>query len=158
MFDASNRQACRVRATPTSTPLHALTTLNDPTWVEAARNMAQSLMGQDLQVEPRMTAAFQQALSRKPGENELARLVEICRLTAAFQQVLSRDPSEQELARLVAAYRRQVEIYSRDPESAMQLLTIGESKFDEALDPVKTAALSAVCLGILNLDEALTRE
>jgi hypothetical protein len=40
----------------------------------------------------------------------------------------------------------------------MQLLTIGESKFDEALDPVKTAALSAVCLGILNLDEALTRE
>ncbi len=158
MFDASNRQACRVRATPTSTPLHALTTLNDPTWVEAARNMAQSLMGQDLQVEPRMTAAFQQALSRKPGENELARLVKIGRLTAAFQQVLSRDPSEQELARLVAAYRRQVEIYSRDPESAMQLLTIGESKFDEALDPVKTAALSAVCLGILNLDEALTRE
>ena len=37
MFDASSRQACRVRLATTSTPLHALTTLNDPTWVEAAR-------------------------------------------------------------------------------------------------------------------------
>ena len=41
MFDASNRQACRVRSSNTSTPLHALTTLNDPTWVEAARVLAQ---------------------------------------------------------------------------------------------------------------------
>jgi hypothetical protein len=40
MFDASNRQACRVRAAVTSTPLHALTMLNDPTWVEAARQLA----------------------------------------------------------------------------------------------------------------------
>jgi hypothetical protein len=41
MFDASNRQTCRVRSAITSTPLHALTTLNDPTWVEAARALAQ---------------------------------------------------------------------------------------------------------------------
>ena len=41
MFDASTRQSCRVRAIPTSTPLHALTTLNDPTWVEAARTLAE---------------------------------------------------------------------------------------------------------------------
>ena len=36
MFDSSNRQACRVKPGRTSTPLHALTTLNDPTWVEAS--------------------------------------------------------------------------------------------------------------------------
>ena len=41
MFDASNRQTCRVRSATTSTPLHALTTLNDPTWVEAARALAE---------------------------------------------------------------------------------------------------------------------
>ncbi|HSI73704.1 MAG TPA: DUF1549 domain-containing protein, partial [Fimbriimonas sp.] len=35
MFDASSRQVCTVRPSLTSTPLHALTTLNDPTWVEA---------------------------------------------------------------------------------------------------------------------------
>ena len=44
MFDASNRQTCRVRSAITSTPLHALTTLNDPTWVEAARTLAQRSM------------------------------------------------------------------------------------------------------------------
>ena len=41
MFDTSSRQACRVRVTATSSPLHALTMLNDPTWVEAARALAQ---------------------------------------------------------------------------------------------------------------------
>jgi hypothetical protein len=41
LFDTSNRQACRVRSQPTSTPLHALTTLNDPTWVESARVLAE---------------------------------------------------------------------------------------------------------------------
>ena len=44
MFDASNRQTCRVRSATTSTPLHALTTLNDPTWVEAARALAERSM------------------------------------------------------------------------------------------------------------------
>ena len=44
MFDASSRQTCRVRPSTTSTPLHALTTLNDPTWVEAARALAERSM------------------------------------------------------------------------------------------------------------------
>ena len=44
MFDVSNRQTCRVRSATTSTPLHVLTTLNDPTWVEAARMLAKKSM------------------------------------------------------------------------------------------------------------------
>ena len=44
MFDSSDRQACRVKPGQTSTPLHALTTLNDPTWVEAARFLAEQVM------------------------------------------------------------------------------------------------------------------
>jgi hypothetical protein len=47
MFDASSRQACRVSPSTTSTPLHALTTLNDPTWVEAARMLAERGMKAD---------------------------------------------------------------------------------------------------------------
>ena len=35
---------------------------------------------------------------------------------------------------------------------------MGASKRDETLDVAEHAALSAVCLAILNLDEALTRE
>ena len=41
MFDASTRQTCKVRQSSTSTPLHALTTLNDVAWVEAGRALAE---------------------------------------------------------------------------------------------------------------------
>ena len=37
MFDEANRQTCAVRTRRTNTPLHALTLLNDKTYVEAAR-------------------------------------------------------------------------------------------------------------------------
>ena len=75
MFDASNRQTCRVRSTTTSTPLHALTTLNDPTWVEAARMLAQQSMKASsrsrwpthLRVSPRVVST-----ADRPGPDGLA--------------------------------------------------------------------------------------
>ncbi len=132
MFDASNRQACRVRQSVTSTPLHALTTLNDPTWVEAARVLAEKslLVSQDTD----------------------------SRVTNAFRQVLCRAPKSTEIARLRTAYDKQLAIYQQDAESAQQLLKVGSSSRNESLNPTEHAAMTAVCLGILNLDEALTRE
>ena len=92
MFDASSRQACRVRQSTTSTPLHALTTLNDPTWVEAARVLAEKSM------------------KAGGGLDE--------RLTHAFRRVLSRAPSDNDLKILRRAYERQAAIYKGDAESA----------------------------------------
>ncbi len=132
MFDASNRQACRVRLASTSTPLHALTTLNDPTWIEAARVLAR----QCLQVEGTVDE----------------------RLTMAFRNVLCRAPDKRDLDRLRTAYEKQVEYYRNDPEAAKELLQVGSAPTDESLDDTQHAALTAVCLAILNLDEALTRE
>ena len=132
MFDASNRQACRVKPGTTSTPLHALTTLNDPTWVEAARVLAQRSM--------------------KAG----ATLDE--QLTDAFRRVICRVPTEADMAMLRRAYEKQVEIYKTDLDGAKALLEVGATPRDEALNASEYAALTAVCLGILNLDEALTRE
>lgn len=117
---------------PTSTPLHALTTLNDPTWVEAARILAQRMRRQNPDVASSVVAAYQRVLSREPGPEEKEALLE--------------------------AYRRQFEIYSQDVEAAKQLLAVGAAPFDQGLEPAPMAALTAVCLGILNLDEALTRE
>jgi len=37
-------------------------------------------------------------------------------------------------------------------------VSVGESPRDESLDAAEHAALGGVCLGIFNLDEALTRE
>lgn len=132
MFDASNRQTCRVRSAITSTPLHALTTLNDPTWVEAARTLAQRSMRSSGSVDDRLTHAFRRVLGRKPAEGDLA--------------ILRR------------AYESQASIYAQDDAAARAFLSVGESRRDEALDTTEHAALSAVCLAILNLDEALMRE
>ncbi len=132
MFDASNRQACRVRATPTSTPLHALTTLNDPTWVEAARTLAERSLKSAADVDGR--------------------------ITHAFRRVLGRQPTDRDLHTLRRAFERQSAIYKSDPAAAQKLLTVGASKRDESLNLTDHAALSAVCLAIFNLDETLTRE
>ncbi len=132
MFDASNRQTCRVRSAITSTPLHALTTLNDPTWVEAARTLAQRSMSLSSSIDDRLTLAFRRVMGRKPTEGDLA--------------ILRR------------AYEAQASIYAKDNEAAKAFLSVGESKRDETLNATEHAALSAVCLAILNLDEALTRE
>jgi hypothetical protein len=132
MFDMSNRQTCNVRASRTCTPLHALTTLNDPTWVEAARVLAEKSMldGRDLNG----------------------------RLAHAFRRVLGRRATDYDLDALKRMYARQFKIYSTDMDAAKQLLAVGESPRDKSLDPVDHAALTSVCLAIFNLDEALTRE
>lgn len=138
MFDASNRQACRVRQATTSTPLHALTTLNDPTWVEAARVLAQQSL---------------QSASELDEADELDG-----RIAHAFRRVLCRQPSDTELQMLRRAYDTQAAIYQEDLESARELLSVGDAVRDDTLDASQHAALTAVCLAILNLDESLTRE
>ena len=132
MFDTANRQTCTVRASQTSTPLHALTTLNDPTWVEAARVLAEKSM---------------QATPDLDG-----------RLTHAFRRVLGRKPTGYDLETLKRMHARQLEIYAADIGAANGLLAVGASPRDTSLDPAGHAALTSVCLAIFNLDEALTRE
>ncbi|WP_397570138.1 PSD1 and planctomycete cytochrome C domain-containing protein [Schlesneria sp. T3-172] len=132
MFDTSNRQTCRVRSIPTSSPLHALTTLNDPTWVEAARMLAEN------------------CLHHAPDRSQ--------QLSYAFERVLCRTPTASDLARLHRAYDRQFAIYQNEVDHAKTLLKVGAAPRDESLNVSEHAALTAVCLGILNFDEALTRE
>jgi hypothetical protein len=132
MFDASSRQACRVRLATTSTPLHALTTLNDPTWVEAARLLAE----QSLRAAPDLDS----------------------RLSYAFRRAACRAATDKDLTALRRAYDKQLAIYRSDPAAAQSLLAVGAAPRDAALEPAEHAALTAVCLAIFNLDETLTRE
>jgi hypothetical protein len=132
MFDGSNRQTCRVRTATTNTPLHALTTLNDPTWSEAARVLAAKAM--------------------QSAQNPRAQLA------WAFRRVVGRNPRETDLALLDRALERQRQVYETDAAAAEALVGVGESPKADGLPPAQHAALSAVCLAMLNLDEALTRE
>ena len=132
MFDAANRQTCTVRAGRTCTPLHALVTLNDPTWVEAARVLAEASI---------------KAAADRDG-----------RISHAFRRVLGRRPTDGDLAALRLIHEGQLSACRDDRAAAEKLLAVGEAPRDPGIDPVEHAALAVVCLGILNLDEALTRE
>jgi hypothetical protein len=133
MFDASSRQACRVRPSITSTPLHALTTLNDVTWVEASRALAERVM-------------------KVAGSHPDARLSE------AFRRVCARRPAADELNILRRSLLRAQTTFRNRPAAARAFLEAGSSPRDMSLDPIEHAAYANVCLVLFNLDEALTRE
>src|SRR6202020_1742350 len=71
MFAASSRQVCKVRTSVTNTPLHALTTLNDPTWTEAARVLAERALKSSTDPDARFAFTFRRVLSRTPSAAEL---------------------------------------------------------------------------------------
>jgi hypothetical protein len=132
-FDSAPRQTCSVKQVRTNTPLHALATLNDVTYVEAARALAQR--------------ALKEAGAR-PGD----------RVEYAFRLVLARRPSGEEKQLLLASLARLRGDFARAPAAAQKLLRVGESQRDAALDPVEHAAYTALCNALFNLDEALTKE
>jgi hypothetical protein len=131
-FDASAREACSVRETRTNTPLQALTLMNEVTFVEAARALAQRAMTAAPTPAERITLAFRLALARRPTVSELAIL-------------------ERNLARNLDQFRDH-------PEAAEQLLQVGEARREPALNAGELAAYAAVANLILNLDEAVTKE
>jgi len=131
-FDSASRQNCTVKAQRTNTPLHALATLNDITYVEAARALAERVMLAAPKADARIETAFRLATSRKP--------------TGAEKKIL--------LRRLHALQSQ----YAADPDAAFKLLQVGESKRNEKLDAVEHAAYTGVCSLVLNLDETITKE
>ena len=131
-FDVSSRQNCTVKTPRTNTPLHALATLNDITFVEAARALAERVMTASATPEARLAAAFRLATARQPSTAETKIL--LARLDTLKQQ------------------------YAADPPAALKLLALGESKRDAKLDPIEHAAYTGLCSLVLNLDEAISKE
>jgi hypothetical protein len=131
-FDSAARKSCEVTPTLTNTPLHALTTLNDTAYVEAARAMARRVL--------------------LDGGSDTA-----SRLTYAFRLATARRPVATELGILRGRYEALLRQYAAAPDDALALLAVGESPADAGLDPIEHAAWSGLCTLILNLDEVLTK-
>jgi hypothetical protein len=129
-FDAPDRQVCSVRRPRTNTPLQALALMNDPTYVEAARKLAERVM--------------------------LAAPDSRGRIVQAFRLVTGRVPDEREIQALQALYDSQLAVYRGAPGDAERLLRVGESP-KGPLDPMELAAWTVVANAILNLDEAITK-
>jgi hypothetical protein len=132
-FDNPGRETCSVKSGRTNTPLHALSTLNDTTYVEAARALA--------------------ARAAREAEEEGS-----ARIKRAFRLVVARPPSDRELAILENIHDRAQVRFTSDPKAAADFLQNGDSPRNSELPEPDHAALATVCLGILNLDEALTKE
>lgn len=132
-FDVASRQTCTVKTPRTNVPLHALLTLNDPAYLEAAR-------------------AFAQRLLLSGGEMDSDRITHAC------EWALGRSPKPEERDLLIRALARHRATFRADPAAATQLLTTGETPRNECLDPKEHAAWMVLCSTILNLDEFLTKE
>lgn len=143
-FDNADRMTCSVKSFRTNTPLHALTTLNDVTFVESARLLAQRAM--------RVTA---QNGPKTHGSNASA---DQLRLNIIYECLMSRHPSEQESRVLLAALARTKATFEENPESAKRFVSIGESEVEESVDSIELASWTSLCLAVFNLDETLSRQ
>ncbi len=132
-FDNATRQTCTVKSFRTNTPLHALLTLNDVTFVESARALAEHVLMAEI--------------ADDTG-----------RIDAVFRRLLARRATDSEKTILLAAVSRSRGEFQADPDAAMKLLAIGESKRNEQLDSIEHAVWTSLALAVMNLDEALTKE
>lgn len=132
-FDAPSREVCTVRRPRTNTPLQALATMNDVPYVEASRHFARRMLTEGGTTYPD-------------------------RLTHGFRLATGRKPSPAELEVLVAMFQEHHAHYQSKPDEAVKLLSIGESKRDESLNPSEYAAMTMLGNLLLNLDETLTKE
>ncbi|MBI4892233.1 MAG: DUF1553 domain-containing protein [Acidobacteria bacterium] len=132
-FDSPTRETCVVRESRTNTPLQALALMNDVTYLEASRKLAERLLRQESQRDS-------------------------ARLELAFGIVLARKPTPAEAKLFSAALARFAAYYQQHPEDAVQYLSAGESPRDTSVPTADLAAWTAVSSLLLNLDEAITKE
>jgi hypothetical protein len=133
LFDSPNREICVVKRSRSNTPLQALALLNEVTYVEAARRLAERMLTDGGATAPE-------------------------RITWAFRRATARAPAADELAVLTAGLEKRLTAFRADPARAKALIATGTSKPDAKLDPAQLAAYTTVANVILNLDEVVTRE
>ncbi|MFN4920166.1 MAG: DUF1553 domain-containing protein [Planctomyces sp.] len=131
VFDAPDRETCLVRRSRTNTPLQALVLLNDPTYVEAARKLAERVLLANTDDSARIDLAVRIVLARPPGPAE-----------------------QQELRQLVDVGRKH---FAAEPAAAAELRKVGRAVADPRIPDDELAAWSSAMSVLLNLDEAITR-
>ncbi|MAW62452.1 MAG: hypothetical protein CL473_00570, partial [Acidobacteria bacterium] len=132
-FDSSTREICIVRTGRTNTPLQALNLMNDVTYVEAARRLAERMMTEG---------------GEAPGEQ----------IDYGYLLSTAHRPPPQAQAILMQGYRQHLERYQADRAAALELVSQGESSRNETLDVAELASLTMVANLILNFDGTITKE
>ena len=128
-FDAPARDECTALRNYSNTPQQALTLLNDPTFVEAARAMAARLVGLPAGAD---------------------------RLAQGFRLAMGREIKAAERPSLEKLIADQTAYYKANPADAAKLLKVGFSPAPSG-DPAELAAWTQACRVLLNSHEAITR-
>ena len=132
-FDSPSRETCTVNEIRTNTPLQALNLMNDETFLEASRKLAERTM-------------------REGGSTPDARIDYL------YQLVLARPPRDDEKQVVLETLGHFEKRYQTDRQAAEEFLANGDAPRDTTLDVADLAAYSSVASLILNLDETITKE
>ncbi|MFN9463764.1 MAG: DUF1553 domain-containing protein, partial [Planctomycetota bacterium] len=132
-FDATSRETCTARRETTTTPLQALVLLNDPQYIEAARNVAQLVM-------------------LGHAQEEIGKQLEQLSL-----RILNRRLTATEATVLQEAYREQREYFANNPQATQEYLAIGDTKRDSKLDPAGHAAMSVIAGMLMCFDDFIMK-
>jgi hypothetical protein len=129
-FDASERSSCLSRRQRTNTPLQALVTLNDPTFLEAVKVLGESMS--------------------KEENAERA-------ITNVYRKLTGRKPTVKEIEILTALQKKELEKFRANPAKAKGWLEIGIYNPDPKLEGAMVAANAVVASTIMNSDATITK-
>ena len=129
-FDGPSRASCVVRRQSTNTPLQALVTLNDPTFIEAAKVIGESITKQ---------------------QNTKAAI------GLAYRQLTGIAPTSKQIALLSTMQQTEYNKFKANPAKIKGWINTGLYKIDKSLDPYWVAANSVVASTILNSDATITK-
>ncbi|NQD69339.1 DUF1553 domain-containing protein [Sphingobacterium shayense] len=130
-FDASSREVCLVDRIRTNTPLQALTTLNDPVYLEAAKNLA--------------------GMMEKDGKGD----VESC-IKVGYRRIMLKEPIPEKTVALQKLYVEAFDNFSKKPAEAAKFMGVDPRTF-KGEELASKAAFMVVANALLNLDEFLTK-
>ncbi|MFT4641303.1 MAG: hypothetical protein ACI8T1_004640 [Verrucomicrobiales bacterium] len=105
--------------------------LNDPTFLEASRVLAEQMMETSQDDDSRMRQAFRIITGRLPKPNELAILLD--------------------------SLQMERERFQTSPEAAKAFIHVGDSPVSDATNPTEWAAWTFICSLVFNLDETITQ-
>jgi hypothetical protein len=131
-FDAPTREECTSERVRSNVPQQALVLLNDPSYVEAARVLAERVLRE---------------ASASTDE----------RLTWLYRRVLSRNLKDAERAILVELLEQHRQQYGADQAAAEKFISAGLAPMPKNLDAAELAAWTSVARTVLNLHETITR-
>ncbi|MAG55430.1 MAG: hypothetical protein CMJ83_03985 [Planctomycetes bacterium] len=132
MFDMPSREVCTVRRIRTNTPLQALATMNDPTYVEAAQALGRRIV-------------------REGGRRDLSRL------RFALELCLQRPPQAAQVDVLLELLESERAWYRTRRDEAQKLATDPLGPLPKGMDPAELAAWTVVANVLLNLDAMLVQ-